>query len=117
MATQDNTTDTSEVVLRLERLEMEDIKGATEEGRAAGKRWAATEARPIHLRRLQLAHEAGRGGDFWQDLDAFARTTLNDPTAGWQQVWQGDPVDAASVEFGWLEGFVAGALEIYEARD
>lgn len=125
------------VVDRLKQVKAQEQTEATEKGREIGRSWAADYAKPKELARLEkFADSAGDLGIYFND---------GEPLAPWGQAewlvfeilgtheddrselisgsfWEGagidtdEPSDKELVEKGdFLEGFVVGALEVWEA--
>jgi len=102
-----------EVVRRLRETEIEDMGGVEEAGRRAGAEWAKRHARMAQLKRLALVHENAD----WSQLgpDRMAGIAMNDQSFTWDELGAvPERPDAIEIESGWLEGFVSGALEVYE---
>lgn len=97
---------------RLELTELQDAASFEDMGHAAGVAWAKFTARKVHLRRLADAQ-----GEPWTEAGprGVAMVALNDPDLTWDDLNGPELPDVAALESGWLEGFVAGAIEVYDA--
>lgn len=102
------------VKARLAAEQDEDEARVKARGREAGVAWARDRARPIMLRRLQRAVER-LDGENWPSGAYLAEAISGDTHSTLGDILGFDEPDEIEIEFGWLDGFVEGAMEVFEA--